>query len=80
MYMIKNDLATSIGDLRKSYVIGNKPVRLFCRATVQKNAGGKNEGFSHYVIENIRSEIAILGLATMCMKTKHVIASLFISI
>jgi hypothetical protein len=78
--MIQNDLSINARDLRKSYVIGNKPVMLFFRATVQKNAGGKNEGFSHYVIENIRSEIAILGLATMCMKTKHVIASEFISI
>jgi hypothetical protein len=34
----------------------------------KKRGGGKNKGFSHYVIENIRSEIAILGLAIMCMK------------
>jgi hypothetical protein len=30
--------------------------------------GGENEGFSHYVIENIGSEITIFGLAIMCMK------------
>ena len=75
MCMIKNDLAICIRDLRKPYVIGNKPVRLFCGATLQKHAGGKYEGFSHYVIENIGSENVILGLAIMCMKTQVVIES-----
>ena len=36
-----------------------------------KARGGENDGFSHYVIENIGSKITVLGLAIMCMKTKH---------
>ena len=56
MCMIKHDLAICLRERRKSYVIVNKTVIEFRRATVQKHAGGKNEGFSHYVIENIGSE------------------------
>ena len=44
-----------------------------------KNAGGENEGFSHYVIENIGSEITILGLAIICMKIMDIgVASCYI--
>jgi hypothetical protein len=39
----------------------------------KKIRGGKNEGFSHYVIENTRSENAFFGLAIMLMKNKPVI-------
>jgi hypothetical protein len=38
-----------------------------CR--LQKTRGAENEGVSHYVIENIGSEITILRLAIICMKT-----------
>ena len=38
----------------------------------KKNAGGENEGFSHYVVENTRSENAFFALAIMLMKNKLV--------
>jgi len=38
-------------------------------ARERKNAGGKNEGFSHYVIENKRRQVPDFSLAIMLMKT-----------
>jgi hypothetical protein len=39
-------------NLEKIYVIETKVVSLFCVARQRKNAGGKNAGNLHYVIEN----------------------------
>ena len=36
----------------KMYVIDNKSVIQLTRKEVEKNAGGKNEGKFHYVVEN----------------------------
>jgi len=45
-------LAKNGGKLSKGYVIENKLVSRFLTAGQRKNAGGKNEGIFHYVIEN----------------------------
>ena len=65
-----NWLSISMGNNSNPDVIESKTVNEIVRDSEQKCAGGKNEGFSHYVIENIGSEIAVLGLAIMFMKNK----------
>jgi len=37
-------------------------------AGITRHAGGKYEGFSHYVVENTESETAKFGLAIMLLK------------
>ena len=45
-------LAINSENLAKIYVIETKTVSSFLAAGQRKNAGGKNEGICHYVIEN----------------------------
>jgi hypothetical protein len=45
-------LATNSGNLEKFHVIENKSVSSIWVVRQRKNAGGKNEGIFHYVIEN----------------------------
>ena len=45
-------LAKYSGNLSKGYVIEGNVVSRFLAAGQRKNAGGKNEGIFHYVIEN----------------------------
>jgi hypothetical protein len=45
-------LAINSGNLTKIYVIETKMVSSFLVARQRKNAGGKNEGIFHYVVEN----------------------------
>ena len=45
-------LAINSENLAKIYIIENKTVSSFLVAGQRKNAGGKNEGICHYVIEN----------------------------
>ena len=56
----------------KQYVIENRTVTSIAAMRPRKNAGGENEGFSHYVIENTRSQNAFFALAIMLMKNKLV--------
>jgi len=58
------------------YIIESKTVIAFVRSRQQKYAGGKNEGFSHYVIENTGTEIAFFGLAIMFMKIRQLAQSI----
>jgi hypothetical protein len=68
----QNDLSISRGNHSNPDVIESKTVNEIVRRSEQKHAGGKYEGFSHYVIENIGSEIAVFELAIMLMKNKVV--------
>jgi len=45
-------LSKNSGNPQNDYVIENKLVGSFQAARQRKNAGGKNEGIFHYVIEN----------------------------
>jgi hypothetical protein len=56
-----NDLSIYRRNISNLDVIENKPVIAFVRRRERKYAGGENEGFSHYVIENIGGEIAVVG-------------------
>jgi hypothetical protein len=80
MCMIQNDLAIFIRDLENPMSLGISQLDRFSGDRAKKRGGGRNEGFSHDVTENIRSEIAILGLAIMCMKIKVVIINALISV
>jgi hypothetical protein len=39
---------------------------------LDKHAGGENEGFSHYVIENKQRQMSETGLAIISMKTMYI--------
>ena len=72
MYSKQNKLSIFQGNTIKTEVIEIKRVIQLPGLGLEKNAGGKNEGFSHYVIENTESEIAKFGLAVILLKNKLV--------
>ena len=53
------------------YVIEIKRVIQLGGQWLDKHAGGENEGFSHYVIENKQRQMSETGLAIISMKTMH---------
>jgi len=52
MFMKKHELLISQRKASITYVTENKPDNSRLAWGSQKTPGGKNEGFSHYVIEN----------------------------
>ena len=62
MFQKQKQLAIFNENIENLYVIENNTVIVFLAERGRKSAGGKNEGFSHYVIENIGSEITIWGI------------------
>jgi len=52
MFMKTNELSVFEGSALIAYLLENKPDNSRLESGSQKTPGGKNEGFSHYVIEN----------------------------
>ena len=69
MFQKQKQLSVFNENTESLHTIENNKVIILVRGEGRKSAGGKNEGFSHYVIENIGSEIAFFALAIMLMKT-----------
>ena len=62
MYQKQKWLAMISENLAKIYIIETKIVNSFRVARQRKNAGGKNEGKFHYVIENpCRKNVSFLA-------------------
>jgi hypothetical protein len=72
MYSKQNKLSIFQGNTIKTEVIEIKRVIQLPGLGLEKNAGGKNEGFSHYVIENKQRQISETCLAIISMKTMHI--------
>jgi hypothetical protein len=49
-----------------------KPVNRLGRNWARKNAGGRYEGKSHYVVENTWRKMSETGLSIIYMKTMHI--------
>ena len=69
MFQKQKQLAIFNENIESLHVIDYNTVIFFLAERGRKSAGGKNEGFSHYVVENKRRQIPIFGLAIMLMKT-----------
>ena len=68
MFQKQKQLAIFNENTESLHVIENKTVIILVRGEGTKKCGGKNEGFSHYVIENKRRQIPDFSLAIMLMK------------
>jgi hypothetical protein len=62
--------------LQNHQVVEIKPVKCIALTSTSENAGGKNEGKFHYVVENTcRKNVSLLALHYVDENTRVIVAS-----
>ena len=75
MFQKQKQLAIFNENIENLHVIENNTVIVFLAERGRKSAGGKNEGFSHYIIENTRGQKPKWGIHLTQVTTIYSIAA-----